>query len=880
MKKLILIDGNSLFFRAYYATAYSGRGLMKNKEGLYTNALFAFVNMFEKILEEDYSHILVAFDTDKPTKRHLAYKEYKAGREKMPEEMAVQIPLIHEYLKHKKIAELAIEGFEADDIIGTFAEKAKTEMAVEIYSSDKDLLQLIDDNVTVKLIRRGLSDVVEMTPESFYQEYGISHQYMVDLKGLMGDSSDNIPGLPGVGEKTAVRLIKEYGSLEQIMKNRDQIKGKLGETLRNEADKAYLSYDLSKIETDIQTEINFAKIKKANTDLAGLVEFYRKLDLHSFIKRIDSEELDLFSYQNHVEEEVPITSIIIESKTQLKAIIKDNLAIHLEYFENNYHTSELLGFGMSDGKKSYYVSAELALETKEFTDFLASETPKITYDYKAFKVGLLWRGFDLNGVVYDMLLASYLSYSQLTSSDFKVICGHFNYNEVNYDDVIYGRGAKKRVPELAVLAEHIAAKATAIYRLKNQILAVLKADDLLALNELELEVSTTLALTEYRGIKVDLTELKQQKGQLFERIKILEDQIHQYANKSFNIRSPKQLGEVLFDDLKLKSTKKTKTQRYSTNVEVLNSLIDEHPIIKPILEYRQVTKLYSTYIEGIENSLFEDQKLHTIYAQAQTATGRLSSLEPNLQNIPVRTEEGRQIRKLFVPSEGYSFISADYSQIELRVLAHLSKSQALIDDFNHDLDIHSQTAMKVFNTKEVSPYERFRAKAVNFGIIYGISAWSLAEDINTSVKEAQEFIDRYFEIYPEIKIFMDQTVKFAKENGFVKTIMNRRRYIPELKNPLHHIKAFGRRTAMNAPIQGSAADIIKKAMVDLLKYIKENKLQSKILLQVHDELIIEVPQTEIQLMKKVLPEIMNKTVSLAVKLKTDSKVGNTWYELD
>ena len=339
----------------------------------------------------------------------------------------------------------------------------------------------------------------------------VFHISMVDLKGLMGDSSDNIPGLPGVGEKTAVRLIKEYGSLDQIMENRDQIKGKLGETLRNEAEKAYLSYDLSKIETDIQTEINFAKIKKANTDLASLVEFYRKLDLHSFIKRIDSEELDLFSYQNHVEEE-SITSIIIESKTQLKAIIKDNLAIHLEFFENNYHTSELLGFGISDGKKSYYVSAELALETKEFTDFLASEAPKITYDYKAFKIGLLWRGFDLNGVVYDMLLASYLSYSQLTSSDFKVICGHFNYDVINYDDVIYGRGAKKRVPELAVLAEHIAAKATAIYRLKNQILAVLKADDLLALNELELEVSTTLALMEYRGIKVDLTELKQQKG--------------------------------------------------------------------------------------------------------------------------------------------------------------------------------------------------------------------------------------------------------------------------------------------------------------------------------------------------------------------------------
>ncbi len=877
MNKLILIDGNSLFFRAYYATAYRGGELMKNKEGVYTNALFAFVNMIEKILEEPHSHILVAFDTDKPTKRHLAYEDYKKGREKMPEEMAVQVPLIHEYLKHMGISDYALAGYEADDIIGTLAEKGSADLLVEIYSSDKDLLQLINDHVTVKLIKKGMSDLEVMTPKTFYETYLIDHKYMVDLKALMGDSSDNIPGIPGVGLKTATKLIQTYGNLDNIFAHQEKIKGKLGELIKTEEAKARLSYDLAQIDTNVPLEIKLDQIKRKKVNTKELIEFYQKMDLHSFIKKMQTDDYDLFSMFDEKEE---LLYEVLTEKSDIKKILKPNLAIHLEFFETNYHNSKLLGFGISDGLKHYYIDADVALSSKDFTDYLASDIPKITFDYKAFKVAMKWQGFDLNGVFYDMLLASYLYYSQIAKSDFKIICLTFDYHDVEYDDTIYGKGRKRKVPNDDILRAHIISKAKAIYVLKDVILDYLKKREQIKLNDLEIKVANVLALMEYQGILVDLDELASQKEKLYQRITELEEKIYELAGMQFNIKSPKQLGEVLFEHLELETFKKTRTKNYSTNAEVLNFLKDKHPVIKYIIDYRQLTKLYSTYIEGIENTLFADNKIHTIYAQALTLTGRLSSIEPNLQNIPVRTLEGKEIRKLFIARDGYTLLSADYSQIELRVLAHMSQAKALLQDFNNDQDIHVQTAMKVFGTKEVSPYERFRAKAVNFGIIYGIGAWSLAEDIQTTVPEAQAFIDKYFTVYPEIKTFMDKTVLFAKENGFVTTIMNRRRYIPELKNSVFSVKEFGKRTAMNAPIQGSAADIIKKAMVDLADYISKNQMQSKILLQVHDELILEVPNNELERMKKVVPEIMANAFSLDVKLKTNCQTGSSWYHLD
>ena len=870
MNKLILIDGNSIFFRAYYATAYSGGSLMQSNKGVYTNGLFAFVNMMEKILEGDFSHICVAFDTDKPTKRHLAYEDYKAGRTKMPEEMAQQIPLIHDYLKYKGIYDTSLDGYEADDIIGTLSKLGNLDLQVEIYSSDKDLLQLINDNVTVKLIKKGMTDIRDMTPTTFFEEYGISHEYMVDLKGLMGDASDNIPGVPGVGEKTAIKLIKEYGNLDQIFEHKHEITGKLGQTLIEKEDYARKSFDLAKIDTNVPIDFGLNAIKRNGVDVEGLTKFYQELDLHVFIKRHEATlEKETFNY------------ITISTSTDLEKVIEDHIAIHLELYDTNYHKSEIVGFGISNGKKNYFVNEAVALNTKAFTDFLKSDRPKLTYDYKAFKVSLMWRGFDLNGVTYDMLLAAYLNDAQIAKSEFKVICSSFNYNELDYDEHVYGKGAKKALPEENIYASHVTKKALAIFKLKDTILNKLKENNQLdLLNELEIPLSSVLAKMEYRGILVDQNELQKQKKDLSFRIKTLEDKIYLLAGRKFNLNSPKQLGEILFVDLGLDTGKKTKGKSYSTSAEVLNELKDAHPIVNEILDYRQLAKLYSTYIEGIEQSLFEDSKVHTIYAQALTATGRLSSLEPNLQNIPIRTEEGRQIRKFFKADENAYLMSADYSQIELRVLAHMSDSPHLIEDFNEDKDIHIETAKKVFGSETVSSDERRKAKAVNFGIIYGIGAWSLSDDIQTTPKEAQAFIDKYFEIYPEIKSFMDKVVSDAEQDGFVTTIMNRRRYIPELKSPIYAVKSFGKRTAMNAPIQGSAADIIKKAMVDLDQYLRDNHLKSVILLQVHDELVLNVVESEVEIMKKALPKIMNHAVHLKVSLKTSNAVGKTWYELD
>lgn len=868
--KLILIDGNSIFFRAYYATAYGRGPLMQNKEGVYTNALFAFVNMLEKILETDYTHVLVAFDTGKPTFRHLANDDYKKGRAPMPEEMVVQIPLIHEYLAHKQIEDVAIDGYEADDIIGTLAEKASKEMKVEIYSSDKDLLQLVSDQITVKLIKKGISEIESVTPKSFYETYQIDHSLMVDLKALMGDNSDNIKGVPGVGEKTAIKLLQQYGSLENIFKNKDNIGGKLGESIRNSEEIAEHSYFLSKIETNVPTKLEVSDLVKKEVNLEELINFYQRMDLHSFVKRIDVVE--------EVKEE--ITYKVINNDNELAKIIKEGLAVHIELYDDNYHLSDIVGFGLSDGKSNYFLSKEYALSSTVFKNYLESNMTKYTYDLKAFIVKMLWHNIKIKGFEFDFLLASYLNKPHLTKQEFKINAATLEFDEVDYEEIIYGKGAKKALPEKAIYELHVCKKARAIFKLRKEILKELETNNQLSLlNDVEIPLSYVLGEMEFSGILVDQNLLKALKADLKVRLTKLEEEIYLLANKKFNINSPKQLGEVLFVDLGLETGKKTKTKSYSTNVEVLMKLIDDHPVIKYILEYRQLAKLYSTYIEGIENTLFSDGKVHTIYTQALTATGRLSSLEPNLQNIPTKTLEGRQIRKLFVPRSGYIFIGADYSQIELRVLAHMSKSIQLLKDFNDNLDIHSETAKKVFNVSEVNDEERRRAKAVNFGIIYGMGSFSLSEDLEITRSEAQDFINKYFEVYPDVKVFLDDKVASATNLGYVETILNRRRYIPELSSPVFPVREFGKRTAMNAPIQGSAADIIKVAMIKLDNYLKENKLKSKILLQVHDELILEVPLYEEEHVKRVLKEIMEKAITLEVNLKVNVAKGESWFDL-
>ncbi len=871
MKKLVLIDGNSILFRAYYATAYPGAKLMQTASGIYTNAVFAFVGMFEKIVTDEVTDVLVAFDTKEPTKRHLSYEGYKAGRVKMPEELAQQIPLINEYIRLCGVQTYSKAGYEADDIIGTLAKRAsKDGVEVSIYSSDRDLLQLVDEKITVHLLKKGMTEVATFNPKTLLETYGLTHEQMIDLKSLMGDPSDNIPGIPGVGEKTAVKLLQTYGTLENILAKKDEIKGKLGENIQTYEHLAKMSKDLVTIDVDGDIEVTYDSVKKEPIKLSELMAFFQSLDLHVFVKKMEVP----------TEKKADWNYIIIDKDDDLKRILKPDLAIHVELSDYNYHKADLWGVGLASHDLLAFLPASFVLTSSVFKDYLKDESiPKWIYDYKAAKVFALWHGFDVRGVTYDLLLSAYLINSHLGKEEFKRIVSAFNYEDILYDDVVYGKGAKKALPEASIYERHIVSKAKAIFELRKSQLQTLKDQEQLELlNELEIPLSEVLADMEYQGLNVDQKELYRQGDDLTQRIKTIEEEIIDLAGESFNIGSPKQLGDILFDKLNLPNGKKTKTG-YSTSAEVLEELKSYHPIIEKILEYRQLSKLYSTYIEGLKANLFEDGKVHTIYMQALTTTGRLSSLDPNLQNIPIRTEEGRQIRKIFIPEQGHVFLGADYSQIELRVLADIANVESLIDAFNQNIDIHTKTAQDVFHVTEVTPDQRRAAKAVNFGIIYGIGAWSLSEDIKVTPKEAQAFIDRYLSIYPEIKTYMEHIVKFAKEHEYVETLMKRRRYIPELKSPVFTQRAFGERLSLNAPIQGSAADILKKAMVDLYQYIKKENKQSRILLQVHDELILEVPEHEVEEMKRIVPHMMAHALKLKVELKTSCDVGSTWYEL-
>lgn len=870
MKKITLIDGNSIMFRAYYATAYPGAKIMQSSKGVYTNALFAFVGMFEKIVTNETTDVLVAFDTKEPTKRHLKYDQYKAGRVKMPEELGQQIPMIYEYIELSGVKLYFKPGYEADDIIGTLAKQAsKKGYQVDIFSSDRDLLQLVDDNITVNLLKKGMQEVESVTPQKMIEKYELTHHQFVDLKALMGDASDNIPGVPGVGEKTGIKLLQEYETLENIYLHADEIKGKLGERIREHKDSAFMSQDLATIDICADIEIDADHIVKHDPDQQALIKFFQNYDLHVFVKKMD-QPVVIESWD----------AIEITNDQALKKILKPQMALHFEFSDYNYHKAELWGIGLSDGKNHYFLDPLYALSSKAFDDYLLDPNmEKFVYDYKAIKVFLMWQLKEIEHVSFDLLIAAYLIDSHLGKEEFKRIVAAFDYEDMQYDEQVYGKGAKKGLPLKEFYLKHVASKAKATYLLRDKMIQDLKSQEQLDLFlNIELPLSEVLAEMEYEGLRVDQDELEKQAVGLDQRIIEIEKAIITHAGENFTVSSPKQLGEILFEKLGLPNGKKTKTG-YSTNAEVLNGLVDKHPIVPLILEYRQLTKLNSTYIVGIKQNLFDDGKVHTIYNQALTTTGRLSSLDPNLQNIPIRTLEGREIRKLFIPKGDMYFLGADYSQIELRVLADVANVKKLIEAFNAHEDIHTKTAQAIFNKEEVDSEMRRAAKAVNFGIIYGIGAWSLSEDIKVTPKEAQKFIDEYLNLYPEIKTYMEDIVKFAKEHDYVETIMHRRRYIPELKSSVFMQRAFGERTALNAPIQGSAADILKKAMIDLYHYLKAHKKQSKILLQVHDELILQVPKHELEEMKVLVPKMMADAVSLKVKLETSCDVGKNWFEL-
>lgn len=857
MKKIMLIDGNSIMYRAYYALAAMGN-FMKNSKGMCTNAIYAFINMMNHIVSDDYEKILVAFDAGKKTFRHEIMEDYKGGRTPMPDEMRMQIPFIKQYLDLVGIKRYEMPLYEADDIIGTMAKLGeKEDYMVEVYSSDKDLLQLITDKTTVFSCKKGLTDLEEFTPSHFMDKYGISPIQMIDLKALMGDASDNIKGIKGVGEKTAIKLIQEYSSVEGIIENRDFLKGKLGEVIRENYNDAIVCKEMVTINVSSPIEIGLDDINRKEVS-DDLLSFFKELEFNSFLKKMPRKQ----------------EKIIYDNDFDLAFV--GNSYIYMEMINENYHEGQIVGFSIVNDNGNFYFDKEI-INNKKFIVFMESESiMKKTYAFKKMKVALKYHNIEIKGFVFDLLLASYLINPKSTKGDFSIVSSFYGYDKVLSDEEIYGKGVKLGLPEKDKYVTHILNKALAIkelYPIVNKKLMEQGQIDLL--EKIELPLANVLGEMEYQGMSIDKEELNKQKESLLGRIYVIEKEIYDVAGETFNISSPKQLGTILFEKLNLPNAKKTKTG-YSTDSEVLEALKFYHELPSLVLEYRQLTKLFSTYIDGLDR-VSKDDKVHTIFQQTLTETGRLSSIEPNLQNIPIRREDGALIRKIFVPTYDY-FVSMDYSQIELRILAHMANVDIMIDDFINNRDIHESTAKKILHKDEVNKRERQSAKAINFGIVYGMSAWGLASELRISSKEAQNFIDEYFEHYPQIKTFMDGVVSFAKENGYVKTIMNRRRYVPEITNPVYAVREAGKRNAMNAPIQGSAADIIKKAMVDVYNKICSLKLSSKLVLQVHDELIFDCPKDEMNIILQIGKEIMENTIKLSVPLLVECGYGKNWYE--
>jgi len=871
MKKLILVDGSNIMFRAYYGTAYSGN-LMQNSKGQYTNAIFGFVGMMNSLLKEEFTHILVAFDKGSKTFRHEKLETYKAGRKAMPEEFRGQIDLIKQSLDVLGVKQREIELIEADDIIGTYSKHYYDQFdEIEIVSNDKDLLQLVNDKVSLRSSKKGMQNYISYTPDYLMESMGVRPNQITDLKGLMGDASDNLPGIPGVGEKTAVKLLTQYETLEGVLEHKDELKGKLGERVREHYEGAILCKEIATIKTDVKLQFTLEDVEYKGVNEDDMMDFFKELELHSLIKR--------YMKTTPVKEQVKIEYKVVQDIYEIDDILRNKSYVILESFGLNYHLAKPLGFGIVNDKGSHFIPYEMIYSSLNLQIYLSDESmEKFVFDLKKMKVILMKDGFDISGVTFDLLLAAYILNPSNTKEDFRVIVSNFSYDNVHYNEEVYSKGAKYSIPELDKYASYSIEKAVAIKSLKDELLKDIEDHNQLSLlNDIELPLATVLAKMEQEGINIDQKKLISLNDDISVKIDSLSKEIIELAGYDFNISSPKQLGEVLFDKLMLPFAKKTKTG-YSTNVDVLNKLKNHHPIINKIIEYRTLTKLYSTYVVGLENAILDDMKIHTIYRQAFTSTGRLSSVEPNLQNIPIRYEEGREIRKVFVPKEGNKLLACDYSQIELRVLAHMAKEQVLIEAFNNDEDIHKKTAQRIFSKEDISSLERRQAKAVNFGIIYGQSAWGLSEGININPADAKRFIEKYYETFPGIKGFMDKVVEDAINLGYAETLWNRRRYLPELTSSVYMQRESGKRNAMNAPIQGSAADIIKIAMIKIDEEMVKRNVKSKLLLQIHDELVFEIDKDEVDLMKKLVKEVMESCVKLSVPLKVDSALGDNLYE--
>ena len=861
MNKIILVDGNNLLFRSYYATAYNGN-FMKNSKGFPTNALFGFTNMMNKIiLEEKPSYILVAFDKGK-TFRHEKYKEYKGGRGETPDELKVQFPIAKELLTYMGIKYYEIDNYEADDIIGTFASYCEKDpnFVGTIISSDKDLLQLISNEIDIKLLKQ--KDYIRYNKDSFKAEYGIDPINIIDLKALMGDPSDNIPGVKGIGEKGALKLLQEYKTLDGIYENIDKIKGATHDKLVNDKENAYMSYDIATIYKEVPMDINIDDLVYKNADHENLNKLYEDLEFFSFLKK-DKVEIT----------RKPLDVVTIKDINELK--VTGECACYLELLGTNYHTAQILGMGIYNKDVMAYVPFELLKENPSFL----KENIKYTYDLKKTYVALKWNNIDIDNVTFDtMIAADLLEYN--TKQDIAYLATSLG-DDIPFYETVYGKGSKLSAPTNDVIAYNACIKARFIYETKNKFEEELTKKEMMSLfNDIEMPLAKVLGDMEYNGVYVDTNTLDEMGEIIKSKIDDLTKEIYELTGEEFNIASPKQLGEILFEKLNIPHKEKKGKTGYSTSAEVLEKYKNLHPAIEKVLEYRIYSKLYSTYIVGLKEAVCKDNKIHTIYTQTMTRTGRLSSTEPNLQNIPTRYPEGKLIRKAFIPSPNSIIISSDYSQVELRILSHIANIKGLIEAFNQDKDIHTKTASDIFKVdeKDVTKDMRRMAKAVNFGIIYGISEYGLADNTGISNKEAKAFIENYLNTYPEIKKYMDETIENAHKLGYVKTLFGRIRNIEELNNKNYMIRKTGERMALNTPIQGTSADIIKKAMVDVDKKMKEKNLKSKMILQVHDELIFDALESEKDILESIIKESMESVVKFSVPLKVDIESGINWYE--
>lgn len=873
-KKLVLVDGNSLAYRAFFALP-----LLSNEKGIHTNAVYGFTTILMKMLEEEKpTHMLVAFDAGKTTFRHKTFKEYKGGRQKTPPELSEQLPFIRELLDAYQISRYELENYEADDIIGTLAKSAEKDgFEVKIFSGDKDLTQLATEGTTVAITKKGITDVEYYTPEHVREKYGLTPEQIIDMKGLMGDSSDNIPGVPGVGEKTAIKLLKQFHTVEELLSSIDEVSGKkLKEKLEEFKEQALMSKELATITTEAPLEVTLDSLGYEGFDREAVVKIFKDLGFNSLLERIGEEPGE--------KEEEQFEEINVTIKTDITDdLFASPASLVVEQLGDNYHEAPILGFSIVNEHGAFFIPEETAVQSDRFKEWAEDESKKKwVFDAKRAAVALRWRGIELKGAEFDVLLAAYIINPGHSYDDVASVAKEHQLHIVAADEAVYGKGAKQAVPDEKEFADHLARKAKAISLLREKLLDELEKNEQLDLFEaLEMPLAHILGEMESIGVQVDVDRLKKMGEELSAKLAEYEKKIHESAGETFNINSPKQLGVILFEKLGLPAVKKTKTG-YSTSADVLEKLRDKHVIIEDILHYRQIGKLQSTYVEGLLKVIKKDShKVHTRFNQALTQTGRLSSTDPNLQNIPIRLEEGRKIRQAFVPSQkGWLIFAADYSQIELRVLAHISKDKNLIEAFTNDMDVHTKTAMDVFHVseEEVTPAMRRQAKAVNFGIVYGISDYGLSQNLGITRKEAAAFIERYFHSFQGVKEYMEETVQEAKQRGYVTTLLSRRRYIPELTSRNFNLRSFAERTAMNTPIQGSAADIIKKAMIDMADKLKEKNLQAKLLLQVHDELIFEAPEDEIKVLEKLVPEVMEHALELDVPLKVDCASGPSWYD--